>query len=52
MFEISPAEGNTPVSGLQEEGIEAKTFPVHFPTGKIHIQKIEMKNYLLEDTLT
>lgn len=34
VFEISPAEGNTPVSVLQEEGIEAKTFPVHFPTGK------------------
>ncbi|XP_062589569.1 uncharacterized protein LOC134251199, partial [Saccostrea cucullata] len=34
VFEISPAEGNNPVSVLKEEGIEAKTFPVHFPSGK------------------
>ncbi|XP_062580740.1 uncharacterized protein LOC134242656 [Saccostrea cucullata] len=34
VFEISPAEGNNPVSVLREDGIEAKTFPVHFPTGK------------------
>ncbi|XP_061175632.1 uncharacterized protein LOC133184560 [Saccostrea echinata] len=34
VFEISPAEGNNPVSVLQEDGIEAKTFPAHFPTGK------------------
>lgn len=34
VFEISPAENNTPISVLQENGIEAKTFPAHFPTGK------------------
>ncbi|XP_062574488.1 uncharacterized protein LOC134236336, partial [Saccostrea cucullata] len=34
VFEISPSEGNNPVSILEEEGLEAKTFPVHFPTGK------------------
>ncbi|XP_063411255.1 uncharacterized protein LOC134694188 [Mytilus trossulus] len=33
-FNISPAEGNNPVSLLKEKGIEAKTFPVHYPTGK------------------
>lgn len=34
VFEISPAEGNNPVLVLQNEGIEAKTFPIHYPTGK------------------
>ncbi|CAG2192522.1 unnamed protein product [Mytilus edulis] len=33
-FNLSPAEGNNPVSLLKEKGIEAKTFPVHYPTGK------------------
>ncbi|XP_063435689.1 uncharacterized protein LOC134716610 [Mytilus trossulus] len=33
-FNLSPAEGNNPVSLLKENGIEAKTFPVHYPTGK------------------
>ncbi|CAG2185969.1 unnamed protein product [Mytilus edulis] len=34
VFNIAPAENNSPLSVLQESGIEAKTFPVHFPTGK------------------
>ncbi|VDI12102.1 Hypothetical predicted protein [Mytilus galloprovincialis] len=34
VFNIAPAENTSPLSVLQESGIEAKTFPVHFPTGK------------------
>ncbi|XP_063426085.1 uncharacterized protein LOC134709887 [Mytilus trossulus] len=34
VFNLAPAENNSPLSVLQESGIEAKTFPVHFPTGK------------------
>ncbi|CAG2225833.1 unnamed protein product [Mytilus edulis] len=34
VFNIAPAENNSPLSVLQEPGIEAKTFPVHFPSGK------------------
>lgn len=32
VFEISPAENNTPVNVLQ--GNKSQTFPAHFPTGK------------------
>ncbi|CAG2254349.1 unnamed protein product [Mytilus edulis] len=34
VFNIAPAENNSPLSVLQEPGIEAKTFPVHFLSGK------------------
>ncbi|VDI19187.1 Hypothetical predicted protein [Mytilus galloprovincialis] len=34
VFNVAPAENNSPLSVLQEQGIEAKTFPVHFPSGK------------------
>ncbi|XP_063436424.1 uncharacterized protein LOC134717858 [Mytilus trossulus] len=33
-FNLSPAEENNPVSLLRTKGIEAQTFPVHYPTGK------------------
>ena len=33
-FCLSPAEGNQPVSVLRENGLEAKAFPAHYPTGK------------------
>ncbi|VDI00600.1 Hypothetical predicted protein [Mytilus galloprovincialis] len=35
-FNLSPAEENNPVSLLRTKGIEAQTFPVHYPTGKTH----------------
>ncbi|VDI68674.1 Hypothetical predicted protein [Mytilus galloprovincialis] len=34
VFNLAPAENNNPLSVLKEPGIEAKTFPVHFPSGK------------------
>ncbi|CAG2225841.1 unnamed protein product [Mytilus edulis] len=34
VFNLAPAENNNPLSVLKEPGVEAKTFPVHFPSGK------------------
>ncbi|CAG2187940.1 unnamed protein product [Mytilus edulis] len=33
-FDVAPAEGNNPIRVLKEEGIESKTFPCHYPSGK------------------